>query len=386
MSRSRSWVELDINNLRHNIGVLQRLLPGGCQLMPAVKANAYGHGAIEISRELNACGIRSFCVAAAAEGVNLRKNGIKGEILVLGYTHPENFYLLEKYRLTQTIVDHSHAIALNNYGRKLMTHVAIDTGMRRLGERSENISKIAEIFRCKNLIINGVFTHCSVMDSRNKSDIEFTNKQIERFYDVLGKLKILGYKLPKKHIQSSYGVFNFPDLVCDYVRIGIALFGMLSTREDTESYNTGLRPVLSVKTRISTIKTVTAGEPVGYGHAFMATRNMKIAVLAIGYADGIPRGLSCGVGNVLISGQKSPVIGRVCMDQMMVDITGVKGAKQGDVAVIIGKSEGAVITACDIAHQTGTIANEILSRLGERLERYCIHSDMQAGFSEAATS
>ena len=381
---SRSWIEIDIRNLRHNVDVLQGLLPGNCVLMPAVKANAYGHGAVEISRELNACGINTFCVAAASEGVELRKNGIKGEILILGYTHPEDFHMLEKYRLTQTVVDYGHAILLNRYGKRIMVHVAIDTGMRRLGERSENIDKIAAIFKCKNLAINGVFTHCSVMDSRISTDIDFTNTQIHKFYDVLGRLKSRGYKLPKVHIQSSYGVFNNPHLSCDYARVGIAIFGMLSTLKDTESYSTGLMPVLSVKTRISAIKAVSQGEPVGYGMAFMAERDMKIAVLAIGYADGVPRGLSCGVGYVLINGQKAPVVGRVCMDQMMVDVSGVDSAKQGDVAVIIGESQGATITACEVAGQIGTISNEILSRLGRRLERRLVNVNTGLQHASAA--
>ena len=374
---NRSWAEIDISNLRHNVNVLRRLLPGSCALMPAVKANAYGHGAVDVSRELNAYGIRAFCVAAAREGVELRKNGIIGEILILGYTHPEDFYMLEKYRLTQTVVDYNHAMMLNGYGKKIMVHVAIDTGMRRIGERSENIDKIADIFKCRNLIVNGVYTHCNVMDSRKPSDVDFTNAQVKKFYDVLGRLKSRGLKLPRMHIQSSYGVFNYPHLSCGYARVGIALFGMLSTRKDTESYNTGLKPVLSVKTRISAIKAVSRGEPVGYGLAFTAEHDMKIAVLAIGYADGVPRGMSCGAGYVLINGQKAPVVGRVCMDQMMVDVTGNERVKQGDIAVIIGESDGAIITACEVAEQMGTIANEILSRLGERLERHIIHAAQQ---------
>jgi len=374
---NRSWAEIDIGNLRHNVRVLQGLLPASCALMPAVKADAYGHGAVEISRELNGWGIRAFCVASAREGVTLRKSGIRGEILVLGYTHPDDFHMLEKYRLAQTVVDYNHAIALNSYGKKIMVHIAIDTGMRRLGERSENIGKIANIFKCKNLIINGIYTHCNVIDSRNPADIDFTDGQIQKFYNILGRLKSHGFTLPKVHIQSSYGVFNYPKLECDYARVGIALFGMLSTREDTESYNTGLRPVLSVKTRISTIKAVSQGEPVGYGMAFIAPRDMTIAVLAIGYADGVPRSLSSGVGSVLINGHKAPIVGRVCMDQMMVDITGSKKAKQGDIAVIIGESEGVVITACEIAEQAKTITNEILSRLGGRLERRLVNAGLQ---------
>jgi len=345
-------------------------------LMPAVKANAYGHGAIEISKELNNCGIRAFCVASAAESVELRANGITGEILVLGYTYPDCFHLLDRYNLTQTVVDYNHAVALNKYGKKIKVHIAIDTGMRRLGERSENISNIVAMYKCKNLIITGVYTHCSVIDSRKQSDVQFTQEQIAKFYGVVNKLKALGHT-PKIHIQSSYGIFNYPYLSCDYARVGIALFGMLSTREDTISYNTNLRPVLSVKTRVSAIKNVVAGEPVGYGMAYTATHDMKVAVLAIGYADGIPRGLSCGVGNVLINGHKAPVVGRVCMDQMMVDATHISGVGQGDIAVVLGKSGDKFITACEIAQQTGTISNEILSRLGRRLERHSNFSDLR---------
>jgi len=342
--------------------------------MPAVKANAYGHGAVEISRELNANGIHAFCVASVLEGVELRKGGIKGEILILGYTHPKQFYLLRKYRLTQTVIDYRYAKILDSYRKKFTVHIKIDTGMHRLGERSENIGEILQIFKCKNLIIAGIYTHLCADDTDRRMDIAFTQMQVNNFYYLLSIIEKNGFKLPKVHIQSSYGIFNRPDLAFDYARVGIALYGMLSNLEDTENYNTELRPVLSVKARISMIKTIYAGEPAGYGLAFTAPCDRRIAVLAIGYADGFPRRLSCGEGYVLINGQKAPVVGRVCMDQMMVDVTGIKGISQGDIAVIIGKSGNTKITACEIAEQTGTISNEILSRLGKRLERYCVHS------------
>lgn len=361
----RAWIELDRNNLRHNVNALQDLLPDTCQLMPAVKANAYGHGMVEISRELNANGIRAFCVASVLEGVKMRQQRIRGEILILGYTHPEQFYLLRKYRLTQTVIDNEYARTLDNYGKKLTVHIKVDTGMHRLGERSENIEKILRMFKCKNVVIAGIYTHLCACDS----DVEFTQMQVDHFFRVLSAIEENGIKLPKVHIQSSYGIFNRPDLAFDYARVGIALYGMLSSLEDTKKYNIGLRPVLSVKARISMIRTLFASESVGYGLAFTAPNDMRIAVVAIGYADGIPRHLSCGVGHVLMNGQKAPIIGRICMDQMMVDITEINSVKQGDIAVIIGKSGDAEITACEIAEQTGTISNEILSRLGCRLEK-----------------
>jgi len=368
----RAWIELNMENLRHNINILQSRLPDSCQLMPAVKADAYGHGAVQISKELNACGIRAFCVASVMESVALRKHGIKGEILILGYTHPMHFHLLLKYKLTQTVIDHAYAIILNNYKGKIAVHIMVDTGMHRLGESSDNITKVMEIFECENLEICGIYTLLSNSDSDGQLERHITQMQVDRFNNVIDAIENLGAHIPKKHIISSYGVFNYPSLAHDYARVGIALFGMLSRAEDTKTYETGLHPVLSVKTRVSAVINLLEGEMAGYGLSFRAQNNMKIATLAIGYADGVPRGLSCGVGNVLINGRRAKIISHVCMDQMIVDITDIQNVKQGDIAVIIGKSGDEEITACDLAQQTGTITNEILSRLGGRLEKFTL--------------
>ncbi len=365
----RAWIEIDMKNLRHNINVMRSLLPAGCRLMPVVKANAYGHGAVVIVKELSANGIREFCVASVLEGVELRQHGIKGEILVLGYTHPKQFYLLEKYSLSQTIIDYEYACTLDDYGRKLTVHIKIDTGMHRLGIRSENVNEILRIWDCTNLDINGIYTHLCVADSNRQVDQDFTKMQIKNFNSILSKIQRQGFALPKIHVQNSYGVLNYSDLSFDYARVGTALYGMLYTRSDTEKYNVGLRPVLSLKARIGAIKKIFAGEELGYGLAFTAPYDMRIAVLAIGYADGIPRCLSCGIGHVLINGQAASVVGRICMDQMMVDITDIGGVRQDDIAVVIGKSGTAEITACEIAEQAGTVSTEILSRLGTRIER-----------------
>lgn len=367
----RAWKELNMDNLRHNCEVLCRLLPENCRLMPALKANAYGHGAVEVARELNAMGLSAFCVATLHEGVELRKNGIKGEILILGYTYPNEFYILRKHRLTQTVLDNEYAQALNGFGHKIHVHMGIDTGMHRLGERCENIDNIIEMFKYKNLVIDGMFTHLCVSDSRENPFVEYTNAQILLFYSVVNSIKEEGFKCPKLHIQSSYGVLNYPSLKCDYARVGIALYGMLSTQEDTENCGVELRPVLSVKARVSVVKNLSAGEFAGYGMDFAAPQDMKIAVLSIGYADGIPRSLSCGKGSVLIAGKRAPIIGRICMDQMSVDVTDIPFVKQNDIAVIIGRSGNELITAGDIAKQAGTISNEILSRLGGRLNLAC---------------
>ena len=367
----RAWIELDMDNLRHNCVVSRGLLPENCRLMPAIKANAYGHGAVAVARELNAVGVNAFCVATLHEGVELRKNGITGEILILGYTHPNEFYLLRKHRLTQTVLDNDYAKALSGYGHRIHVHIGIDTGMHRLGERCENIDNIIEMFNCKNLVVDGMFTHLCASDSMERPYEEYTKAQILLFYGVVKRIKEEGFECPKLHIQSSYGVFNYPELKCDYARVGIALYGMLSTQKDTENCGLELRPVLLVKARVSAVKNLAAGEHAGYGMEFEAPCNMKIAVLSIGYADGIPRSLSCGRGSVLIEGKKAPIIGRICMDQMSVDVTDIPNIKQNDIAVIIGESGNAGISVGDIANQAGTISNEILSRLGGRLNLVC---------------
>ncbi|MCL2718299.1 MAG: serine racemase VanT catalytic subunit [Lachnospiraceae bacterium] len=370
----RAWCELDMKNLRHNINVLKSHLPEGCCLMPAVKANAYGHGAVEIAKELNACGIRAFCVVTVWEGMELRKFNIKGEILVLGYTHPELFPLLKRYRLTQTVLDYEYAILLSKSkgSKKIPVHLKVDTGMHRMGERSENIDKILAVLADKNLSVTGIYTHLCVADSEKASDIAYTEKQIESFNEVLLSIREQGIKLPKTHVQSSYGVLRGFDNSYDYARVGISLYGMLSNSCDTEKWGSGLKPVLSVKARVAMTGPLYAGEAAGYGLKFTALRDMKIATITIGYGDGIPRLLSdCNQsdGHVLINGSKAPVIGRICMDSLTVDVTDIKDVKSGDVAFIIGKSGEAEITAGDIAVQTGTITNEILSRLGARLEK-----------------
>ncbi len=375
--QDRAWIELDQDALRHNVDVLRSLLPARCELMPAVKANAYGHGAVLICRELNDLGIRAFCVATAKEGAALRRKGIKGDILVLGYTHPELFFLLRRYRLAQTVVDLSYARLLQQYGRKIRVHVGVDTGMHRLGERCENVAALCTIFRMKNLKVQGIFTHLCADDTRDPVQKQFTEAQGFAFYELLTALQENGFSCPKIHLQASYGVLNYPELSGDYARVGIALYGMLSTKKDTENCPKSLRPVLSVKARIAAVKKLYCGEAAGYGLDFVADQDRVIAVLAIGYADGVPRNLSNGAGCVLVDGFVAPIIGRVCMDQTLVDVTGVPTVKTGDIAVLIGTCGGKTITACDIAEQAGTISNEILSRLGERLERQVIRRPLQ---------
>ena len=368
----RAWIELDRAALCHNVQQLRSILPEGCALMPAVKANAYGHGAVLIAKELNRLGIMAFCVATVTEGAELRRGGIKGEILVLGYTHPEQFYMLRRYRLTQTVVDIPYARLLNTYGKKLKVHLKIDTGMHRLGIPADRKEEVAHVFHYRNLVITGIFTHLCAADVRTAEQEKFTMGQAAAFDRVICDLNQRGLNCGKIHLLSSDGLLQYPELAGDYARVGIALYGVLSQGADMESCRIDLRPVLSVKARVALVKDLYAGETAGYGLGYRAERDRKIAVLSIGYADGIPRALSCGKGRVLIAGSEAPIIGLICMDQMLVDVTDIPDAAAGDTAVLIGTSGSRKISACDLAEQTETITNEILSRLGNRLNRIII--------------
>ena len=370
--QGRAWIELDRAALRHNVERLQALLPSGSALMPAVKANAYGHGAVLISKELNALGIDAFCVATVFEGIELRQNGVRGEILILGYTHPQYAPLLRQYHLTQTVLDRSYALELDACNQNINVHVKIDTGMHRLGERCEHLKELQQIFDCGQLHITGAYTHLYGDDFTLPADRASAFKQSRAFYQTIERLRGMGYVIPKVHILASGGLLHCPDIGGGYARPGIALYGQLSTKEEWAKAGDELRPVLSLKARIALVRNLYQGEGAGYGHQFRAERDTKIAVVSIGYADGLPRSLSNGVGAALVHGHIAPIVGRICMDQTLLDVTNIPAVMSGDIAVFIGKSGNQEITACDVAEQTGTISNEVLSRLGGRLERSLI--------------
>lgn len=369
--KSRAWIELDREALGKNVRLLQEQLPQGCRLMPAVKADAYGYGAVLVARELNRLGVEDFCVASLQEGIELRKGGIRGNILILGYTDRCGFPLLQRYNLIQTVVDYEYAHLLEKAGgrKPFRVHLAIDTGMHRLGIPSGEFEKLQTVFDLKHLKIEGAFTHLCVADGKEEKDAAYTKEQASAFYQVIGRLRESGCVCPKIHLSSSYGLLNYPFLAGDYARVGIALYGVLSTKEDTENSPLMLNPVLSLKARVATVKTLRPGEAAGYGLCFVAEEEVKAAVLTIGYADGLPRALSCGKGEVLLRGKRARMIGRICMDQTLVDVTHIPQVRAGDIAILIGTMGEEEISVCDIAEQTGTITNEILSRLGKRLER-----------------
>ncbi|MDO4293074.1 MAG: serine racemase VanT catalytic subunit [Eubacteriales bacterium] len=367
--KGRAWIEISKAHLLHNLAVLQEKLPPGCRLMPVVKADAYGHGAALVAKVCAGRGITDFCVATAREGQALRQQGISGQILVLGYTPPEQFCLLEKWRLSQTVVDEGYARQLNAFGHPLSVQIAVDTGMHRLGEDWNTPERLFPVFYMKNLRVEGIFTHLCTADGRRRRDRRFTKLQVQRFWGLTERLRREKLPCPNPHLLGSYGLLCCPEAGGVYARVGIGLYGTLSSRKDLGRLGQELLPVLSLYARVACVKTLEKGERAGYGLAFLARHKTRLAVLSIGYGDGIPRSLSGAKGQVLIGGQKAPIVGRICMDQMTVDVTDIRDVGAGDTAVLIGSSGTEEIGACDLAAWAGTISNEILSRLGSRLPR-----------------
>lgn len=369
LPEQRAWKELHYENLKWNVQTLQEFLPHGCEFMAVVKANAYGHGVIPVSSYLNRLGIRAFAVATVQEAIELRLHGIQGEILILGYTSPQQVHLLTTYDLIQTTADCAHARALNDAALyPVRVHLKLDTGMHRLGERSDHIDDLASLFSCPRLHICGMFSHLCVADSQSMEDILFTKLQISAFFQTVEQLRERGCSPGKLHLQSSYGVINYPDLPLDYARFGIAMYGCFSSPEPELEKRISLRPVLSLHSRIATVKELKPGETVSYGRNFRAEAPMRVAAVTIGYADGLPRSLSNKNIPVIVRGQRTQILGNICMDQMVIDVSRIPDARPGDIVTILGTDGNCTLRAEDLAEAAGTITNELLCRLNLREE------------------
>lgn len=299
--------------------------------------------------------------------------------MILGYTDAGRAADLKKYCLTQTVIDFDYARRLNKQRIPVRVHIKIDTGMHRLGISCEDTVSVKRIFAMKNLTVSGIYTHLCCSDSLQPKDVLFTQKQMKGFYHCIDSLREEGIEIPKLHIQSSYGLLNYPETACDYVRAGIALYGVLSAPDDQTRQKLDLRPVLSLKAKVVLIRKIPKGDSVGYGAAFTAERDSRIAILPIGYGDGFPRSLSGGRGSVVIRGRRFPIAGRICMDQLAVDITGAEDISVGDTAVLIGTGAGAEkrqqrLDAAEAAAASGSISNELLSRMGARLPVVVVES------------
>lgn len=361
----RAWIEVDRPALRHNLKELRASMEAGQRMMAVLKAEGYGHGAAPLAAVLEEEGVDAFGTATIEEALSLRRAGIQGMILVLGYVPPEAVGQAIRHRLTLTVVDEAHAAALEAEGKPVHVHWKVDTGMHRLGVPWERLAETVKAASC--LATDGVYTHLCVSDGRSEAEAAFTVRQLEQFRAALDQLEQAGIRPGEIHAQASYGLLNYTGVGCTLARVGIALYGVLSDgarpREEI-----ALQPVLALKSRVVSVRTVPAGEGAGYGLAFRAERDSRLAVVSIGYADGVPRSLS-GRGEALVRGRRVPFAGRVCMDQLLLDVTELPVVEPGDVVTLIGRDGGEVLSAEAVAGAAGTITNELLSRLGPRLER-----------------
>jgi alanine racemase len=366
-----TWVEVDLAALRANFLTLKKRLPPGTKTMVAVKANAYGHGLVPVSKKLVASGVDYLGVACVDEGLILRRHGVKTPILNLGAFLKADVRAMLTYDISATVADFESARLLNDgarrMGKKACVHVKVDTGMGRIGCWHEAADAlILKLCGLPYLDMEGLFTHFPVADS----DESFTRSQIAIFCALVDKLQIRGVRIPLKHTANSMAVVGFKDAHFNLVRPGLAVYGMYPTDELIGAID--LKPVLSFKTRVVYLKDVAKGRSISYGRTHITSKKTKIATLPVGYGDGYNRLLS-NKGQVLIHGKRCPVVGVVCMDQTMVDVGRVKDMKVGDEVVLIGTQKNRTIRAEEIARLCGTIPYEVICWISPRVPRVYIN-------------
>lgn len=350
---------VSVDNVKNNIVEIKKILHEGTSIMAVIKADAYGCDAVLYGKTLNKIGINFFAVATIDEAIYLRKNGIEGEILILGYTSPKRVKELKKYTLTQSIISEDHAKDLDAKKISIQCHLKIDTGMNRLGVKP-NIKAITTIYKLSFLNINGVYSHLGSSNSLESEAIQRTHKQISTYNNILKEMKNQEIDIGLTHLQSSYGLMNYPELHYDYVRLGIILYGLLNSSKDRKEQKIKLTPVLSVKASLISKKWVQKGEYIGYGIEKRLTEKCLVGVVSIGYADGIPRSLSESNFKLSYGSIDIIQIGAICMDMLMVDLTSIPEIEIESQITVISDFE------C-LADEAGTFSNELISRLSERL-------------------
>lgn len=364
----RSWVEIDLEQIKINYRAYMREQPSDAKVIAVVKADAYGHGAVSISKTLHSLGVDFFAVSNLNEAIQLREGGIDGSILILGYTSPQCAELIYKYDLIQTLVCEEHATEMANSGYKIKCQFAIDTGMNRVGLPAKDLAYCEKTIRAyrESFDLNGIFTHLCVADQSDSKSIAFTDSQIATFSTLVENLQDL--HMPYIHCLNSAGGFyrKWHHKLQKFIRLGIMLYGLKPDAENV--LPTDMKGALSWRSAVSMVKVVKRGESIGYGRSYIATEDILVATVPTGYADGYPRSLS-NKGFVLLKGMRAPIVGKICMDQMMIDVTHIPHVKAGDVVTLIGTDQSEHISADDIAAMIGTIGYEIICGLSPRVNR-----------------
>jgi alanine racemase len=376
----RAWVEINLAALQHNVQQLRGMLSPAADLMAVVKADAYGHGAVTVAHTALQAGATWLGVATVPEGMELRQAGIQAPILVMGAVHSvEEVHAIAHWHLQPTLVTPKQALVFSDalssrseaLAAPLPVHLKLDTGMSRLGFRWQQAAEFVQfVRRLPRLQIASLYSHFATADSLDQSTLRL---QQQRFDQAVAALKAQNICPPRLHLANSAAALTDPQLHHDLVRVGLALYGLYPAAHLRSQIP--LHPVMQVKARITHIKEIPAGTGVSYGHQFVADRPLRVAVVGIGYADGVPRALSNQM-RVLVRGQQVPQIGAITMDQLMLDVTDIATLQEGDIVTLLGQEQGQAITADDWADLTGTISWEILCGFKHRLPRIALEQPL----------
>lgn len=375
----RTWAEISLNAIEHNYNVIRNKVADDTKVCCVIKADGYGHGAVELSQIYEKLGADFFAVSNIDEGIEIRKSGSKLPIVILGYTPVSEAKNLAAYDISQAVFSLEYAKELSEKCVEedciCKMHIKVDSGMSRIGfmcqefPRDEySIEEICEACCLPNLEVEGLFTHFCVSDE-DAEGREFTNKQYENFIHVRDSLKKRGVDISVVHCSNSGAIEDYPETCCDMVRAGIILYGLAPSSKLADRLD--LVPAMTLKTVVAFVKEVQKGATISYGRTFTADRKMKIATVPIGYADGFIR-QNAKDGYMMVNGKKAKIVGRICMDQTMLDVTDIEDVKTGDEVVVFGTGENGEPTADSIAENTGTINYETVCLVGKRVPRIYI--------------
>lgn len=368
-SFNRIEAVVNLDNIRHNVSVMRRLAGEDKKMLAVIKADAYGHGSVVVGRALEDLA-DFYAVACIDEGIELRCGGITKPVLILGYTAPEDYGLLIDYDIRPAIYDVDEAAELSRLavsrGVTAKIHVKVDTGMGRIGFTCDDagVTAIDKIYRMDGIETEGIFTHYAKADEYDKTS---ANGQLERFRWINSRLAGMGIHIPIRHISNSAGIMEMDDKDFDMVRSGIVTYGLYPS-EEVDKEAADIYPAMSLVSKVIHVKNVKAGTGIGYGWSYIADHDITVATVAAGYADGYPRAQS-NIGRVIIHGQYAPIIGRVCMDQFMVDVSHIDGVKVKDDVILWGRDGAAVITVEEVALPANSFNYELVCNVGRRVPR-----------------
>ena len=365
----RVQANINLDAIYENVANAKKIIHPGTKLMAIIKADGYGHGAVPVAKTLNSI-VDAYGIAILEEGIELRQAGITKPILILGYTPQPLYKPMIQYDIATAVFDWNMAEKLSETAQKIgktaSVHIKVDTGMSRIGFKpdEESLEVIKKIAKLPGLHIDGCFTHFARMDEVDKTKAK---AQFEKYMDFVQKIEAAGIAIPIKHVSNSAGIIEMPQVNLDMVRDGISVYGIYSS-EEVQKQRLPLTPAMEVKSWVSFVKTLEAGVEIGYGGTYTTEKETRVATIPVGYADGYPRALS-NQGRVLIHGQSAKILGRVCMDQFMVDVTDIPDVVQGDEVTLVGRDGEGYISIEEVANMSYSFNYEFVCDIGKRVPR-----------------